>query len=97
MAINGPQGARRLRWSHARRATRRHRDHGPPEGRRPFQGLVTVLVEAGARVESGEVLAVLEAMKMEAPITAPRAGTVVAVAFEGTRAVSGGDALVDLA
>ncbi|GGD27419.1 biotin/lipoyl-containing protein [Nocardioides daphniae] len=63
----------------------------------PFQGLVTVLVEAGARVESGEVLAVLEAMKMEAPITAPRAGTVVAVAFEGTRAVSGGDALVDLA
>ncbi|WP_212723202.1 biotin/lipoyl-containing protein [Nocardioides jishulii] len=63
----------------------------------PFQGLVTVLVDTGARVESGEVLAVLEAMKMEAPITAPRAGTVTAVAFAGTQAVAGGDVLVHLA
>ena len=62
----------------------------------PFQGVVTLLVEAGSVVGSGEVVAVLEAMKMEAPITAPRAGVVVTTAFTGTRAVVGGDVLLVL-
>ena len=35
-----------------------------------------VEVEAGARVEEGDVLIILESMKMEIPVEAPQAGTV---------------------
>ena len=46
----------------------------------PMQGtVVKVLVEVGADVDVGEPLVVLEAMKMETSIAAPRAGTVTAV------------------
>ena len=40
---------------------------------------VAVRVEAGAKVARGEVLAVLEAMKMEHQLTAPVDGIVVSV------------------
>jgi acetyl-CoA/propionyl-CoA carboxylase biotin carboxyl carrier protein len=43
----------------------------------PMQGtVVRVAVAEGDRVEAGDLLAVLEAMKMEQPLTAPRAGSV---------------------
>lgn len=43
----------------------------------PMQGtILKVAVKAGERVESGQPLIVLEAMKMETTIAAPRAGTV---------------------
>ena len=43
----------------------------------PIPGLVTkVCIERGDQVEAGEPLLVLEAMKMENEITAPRNGTV---------------------
>ena len=35
-----------------------------------------VEVQAGARVEEGDVLLILESMKMEIPVEAPQAGTV---------------------
>ena len=35
-----------------------------------------VAVEAGARVDAGDVLMILESMKMEIPVEAPQAGTV---------------------
>lgn len=38
-----------------------------------------VEVEAGARVEEGDVLLILESMKMEIPLEAPSAGTVAEV------------------
>ena len=57
----------------------------------PFQGVVTVIVETGATVEVGQTVATIEAMKMEASITAPVAGTVERVAIPGTQAVDGGD------
>ncbi|MFW6774638.1 pyruvate carboxylase [Nocardioides sp. CPCC 205120] len=57
----------------------------------PFQGVVTVVVGEGEAVEAGAVLATIEAMKMEAAITAPRAGTVRRLALSGTRPVEGGD------
>jgi geranyl-CoA carboxylase alpha subunit len=48
--------------------------------RAPMNGrVVAVRVEAGTRVAKGEVLAVLEAMKMEHQLTAPTDGIVVSV------------------
>jgi geranyl-CoA carboxylase alpha subunit len=46
----------------------------------PMAGaLIALNAEAGARVEAGQVLAVIEAMKMEHPLRAPCAGTIAAV------------------
>ncbi len=57
----------------------------------PFQGVVTVVVAEGDEVAVGDTLATIEAMKMEASITAPAGGTVQRVALSGTQAVEGGD------
>jgi len=62
----------------------------------PFQGVVTMVVEEGQQVAAGETVATIEAMKMEASITAPSAGTVQRLAFTGTRSVEGGDLVVVL-
>jgi len=62
----------------------------------PFQGAVTVVVDKGEEVEAGQTLATIEAMKMEAAITAPRAGTIDRIAFTGTQTVEGGDLVVVL-
>ena len=51
----------------------------------PFQGVVTVAVEEGATVSAGDTVATIEAMKMEASITAPVGGTVERLAVSGTR------------
>jgi pyruvate carboxylase len=60
----------------------------------PFAGVVTVNVETGDTVDAGQTVATIEAMKMEAAITAPKAGTVVRVAVSKTAQVEGGDLLV---
>lgn len=62
----------------------------------PFLGVVTMLVSEGDRVAAGDPLAVIEAMKMEAVISAPIAGTVTRVAIGDPQAVEGGDLLVVL-
>ncbi len=62
----------------------------------PYQGAVTVVVAAGDVVEAGQTLATIEAMKMEAAITAPVAGTVERLAVSGTQPVEGGDLVVVL-
>ena len=59
----------------------------------PFSGTVTVKVAAGDEVVSGQPIATIEAMKMEAAITAPVAGFVERVAFEGAKSVEAGDLL----
>ncbi|MGW3481417.1 pyruvate carboxylase [Rhodococcus indonesiensis] len=60
----------------------------------PFAGAVTLLVAEGDRVAAGDTVATIEAMKMEAAITAPRGGTVTRVALGGVSQVEGGDLLV---
>lgn len=60
----------------------------------PFAGVVTIGVETGDTVEAGQTIATIEAMKMEASITAPKAGTVARIAVTGTAQVEGGDLLV---
>ncbi|MDX6359720.1 MAG: methylmalonyl-CoA carboxyltransferase subunit [Nocardioidaceae bacterium] len=64
----------------------------------PLAGTVArVLVEEGQSIEAGDVVVILEAMKMETEITAPRSGTVSSVLVKAGDAVSGGQALVELA
>ncbi|MFC6886522.1 MULTISPECIES: pyruvate carboxylase [Actinomadura] len=60
----------------------------------PFDGSVTVRAAKGDRVAAGDVVATIEAMKMEAAITAPVAGTVTRVAVPGTTPVQAGDLLL---
>ncbi|WP_322936875.1 pyruvate carboxylase [Nocardioides bizhenqiangii] len=62
----------------------------------PYQGAVTIVVAEGDQVEAGATLATIEAMKMEASITAPRAGKIARLGFSGTRPVEGGDLVVVL-
>ena len=62
----------------------------------PFDGVVTTVVSVGDTVEPGDTVATIEAMKMEASITAPVGGTVERLAFTGTQQVEGGDLVVVL-
>lgn len=57
----------------------------------PFSGTVTQKCAVGDAVEAGQPVATIEAMKMEAAITAPVSGRVQRLAFEGTRSVESGD------
>ncbi len=74
----------------AEKADRSNPDHVAA----PFAGVVTVGVAAGDTVEAGQTIATIEAMKMEAAITAPKAGEVTRVAVSATAQVEGGDLLV---
>jgi acetyl/propionyl-CoA carboxylase alpha subunit len=58
--------------------------------------VVRIQVRAGDRVEAGDTLVVLEAMKMELPIRAPRAAVVAAVRCEEGRIVQPDAVLVEL-
>ena len=60
----------------------------------PFSGVVTLKVAEGDTVEAGQPVASIEAMKMEAAITAPVAGTIVRLAIPVTQQVDAGDLLV---
>ena len=62
----------------------------------PFTGVVTLRVSRGQRVDAGEVIATIEAMKMEASVTTTVAGTVDHVAVERVAQVQAGDLLIRL-
>ncbi len=62
----------------------------------PFDGVVTLVVGEGDQVEAGATVATIEAMKMEASITAPVAGTVQRLALATTQQVEGGDLVLVL-
>jgi pyruvate carboxylase len=74
----------------AEKADRNNPDHIAA----PFAGVVSVGVAVGDQVGAGQTIATIEAMKMEAAITAPKAGTVQRVAVSATAQVEGGDLLV---
>ncbi|WP_234356320.1 pyruvate carboxylase [Blastococcus sp. Marseille-P5729] len=63
----------------------------------PFAGAVSVVVTEGDEIELGQTVATIEAMKMEASITAPVAGQVKRVALSGTAQVEGGDLVLVIA
>ncbi len=61
----------------------------------PMPGnILDVRVKAGDTVKSGQILLILEAMKMENEILAPKDGKVVAVNVAKGATVNSGDALV---
>ncbi len=63
----------------------------------PMPGtVVKVLVEEGQEVDEGQLLLVLEAMKMEQPVSAPHAGVVRSLPFEEGSLVPGGAVLVEV-
>ncbi|NMG39013.1 ATP-grasp domain-containing protein [Chelativorans sp. ZYF759] len=58
--------------------------------RAPMPGLVKIVrASAGSRVEKGQPLLVLEAMKMEHTMTAPHDGTIAEIANEGAQVAEG--------
>ncbi|HLS33295.1 MAG TPA: biotin/lipoyl-containing protein, partial [Brevibacterium sp.] len=60
----------------------------------PFAGVVTLQVEAGDTVKAGQTVATIEAMKMEASITAQVDGTVSRLAIGPVQQLEGGDLVV---
>jgi biotin carboxyl carrier protein len=76
----------------------RHRESGPARLVSPMPGrVVRVLAEAGADVEAGQGLVVVEAMKMENELRAPRAGRLTEVAVREGQAVETGALLAVIA
>jgi acetyl-CoA/propionyl-CoA carboxylase biotin carboxyl carrier protein len=64
----------------------------------PMQGtIVKVAVEEGATVAAGDLVVVLEAMKMEQPITAHKAGTVTGLSAEVGATVTSGAVICTIA
>ena len=64
----------------------------------PLQGsMFNILVKQGQVVKKGDVLAVLEAMKMENEIIAPVDGTVSAIHVEKGQNVNLGDTILEIA
>ena len=84
-----------------RRASRRARERakgggggGADELTSPLQGnMWKVLVEKGAEVEEGQLICIIEAMKMENEITAHKAGTIEDLPITEGAAVKSGDLL----
>ncbi|NLU81882.1 acetyl/propionyl/methylcrotonyl-CoA carboxylase subunit alpha [Rhodococcus sp. HNM0569] len=63
----------------------------------PMQGtVVKVAVTDGDEVAEGDLIAVLEAMKMENPVTAHKAGTVSGLAVEAGAAITQGTVLAEI-
>ena len=63
----------------------------------PMQGtLVKVAVEEGATVEAGDLVVVLEAMKMEQPLNAHKAGTVTGLTVAVGEVVSSGTTICQI-
>ena len=62
----------------------------------PFRGAVNVSVAVGDRVEAGDTVAVIEAMKMESSISAPVAGTVESIAPAPGGLLEPGDLILEI-
>jgi len=91
-----------------RRASRSPRRVGPgPAGGGPSPGgdalvspmqgtIVKIVAEEGRRVSAGDTVVVLEAMKMEQPLTAHKDGTVTRLAVQIGQTVSAGEIICEL-
>jgi acetyl-CoA/propionyl-CoA carboxylase, biotin carboxylase, biotin carboxyl carrier protein len=89
----------------ARRPRRERSGGGSPGGRQadgdalvsPMQGtIVKIVAEEGQAVSAGDTVVVLEAMKMEQPLTAHKDGTVTGLAVQVGQTVSSGETICEL-
>src|SRR5206468_856745 len=94
VVLPGGLGARK---SSGRKAPAHHRGSGAASAvtgdtlTAPMQGtIVKVAVEEGQHVEAGDLVVVLEAMKMEQPITAHKPGAISGLAAEVGASVQAG-------
>ncbi|MFV2178477.1 acetyl/propionyl/methylcrotonyl-CoA carboxylase subunit alpha [Actinomadura sp. LOL_016] len=63
----------------------------------PMQGtIVKIVAEDGATVAAGDTVVVLEAMKMEQPLTAHKAGTIAGLSAEVGQTVTAGASICDI-
>ena len=93
-AGGGGAAARRGRRAEARRAASASpaAAGGPDLLESPLQGnMWKVVVEAGQTVEEGQLLCIIEAMKMENEITAHKAGTIKELPIKEGAAIAAGD------
>jgi acetyl-CoA/propionyl-CoA carboxylase biotin carboxyl carrier protein len=58
--------------------------------------IVKVAVQEGARVQAGDLVVVLEAMKMEQPLTAHKPGTIVALTAQVGATVTAGAPICEI-
>ena len=97
-----PRPPQPLRSTPRRSATSTHQA-GPHQGApgdivAPMQAIVVALaVSEGDQVEEGQLVAVLEAMKMEKPLLAPRAGTVTSLSIKQGDTVTAGTRIAHIA
>jgi 3-methylcrotonyl-CoA carboxylase alpha subunit len=91
-----PQGAATLQWNDPlAHAGDQEAEVGGLTAPMPGK-VVSVLVRVGDRVQAGQALAVMEAMKMEHTIVAPKAGEVTALLYAPGDQVPEGAALLQL-
>jgi pyruvate carboxylase len=78
-----------------------HAEKADPQNPRhvaaPFSGVVTVSADVGDAVAEGDVVATIEAMKMEAGISAAVSGVVARWAIPKTQQVEAGDLILEIA
>jgi acetyl-CoA/propionyl-CoA carboxylase biotin carboxyl carrier protein len=103
-AAAGRPGPGRDSGGRSRRAQRRGRGGGGTAGRpggdeltSPMQGtIIKIVANEGDHVAAGDTVVVLEAMKMEQPLTAHKDGTVTGLAVEIGQSVSAGEVVCQL-
>ncbi|WP_018023757.1 acetyl-CoA carboxylase biotin carboxyl carrier protein subunit [Corynebacterium ulceribovis] len=62
----------------------------------PFAGIVHLEVAEGDTVDTGQTIAVVETVKLQAPVVAPGPGTIAAINVANFADVTGGDVLLEL-
>ena len=97
-AAGSPAGrARRPGSRGGRRAGARSAGAGSDALVSPMQGtIIKIVAEEGQQVKAGDTVVVLEAMKMEQPLTAHKDGTVTELAVEVGQTVSAGGVICQL-
>jgi biotin carboxyl carrier protein len=94
--VHSPAGTYRLEWVSPLPLGRRAGE-GAGSLRSPMHGqVIKVAVESGQQVTTGDILLVVEAMKMEHRIKAPYDGTVTAIYYQVGQSVEAGVKLLEL-
>jgi acetyl-CoA/propionyl-CoA carboxylase biotin carboxyl carrier protein len=100
LGVSRRTGAAPSRTERARGASRSTRSAPAATGDSlvsPMQGtIIKIAVTEGQQVSTGDTVVVLEAMKMEQPLTAHKDGTVTGLAVEVGQTVSAGAAICEL-